>query len=68
MRRLTDWDTAKIFEQLEALGWLERQQTRVRVNWIVNPKVHGHFADRARREAERREAAREEVAKIFAGR
>jgi hypothetical protein len=67
MRRLTDWDTAKIFEQLEALGWLERQSTKVHVHWIVNPKVHGQFADRAKREAERRAEAREALAKIFAG-
>lgn len=66
MRRLTDWDTLKIFEQLEALGWVERRQKRVQVQRIVNPMVHVRFADRAQREAERRAEAREAVAKIFA--
>jgi hypothetical protein len=67
MRRLTDWDTLKIFEQLEALGWVDRQYTKVQVRWIVNPVVHIQFADRARREAEQRAEAREAVARIFAG-
>jgi len=69
MRNLTDRDTLKIFEQLEALGWVERRlpkKPQEKLQWIVNPQVHIQFADRAKREADRRADARESVAGIFA--
>jgi hypothetical protein len=68
MRQLADRDILKIFEQLEALGWVERRLPRrpqERLQWIVNPQVHIQFAARAEQEANRRAAAREEVAEIF---
>lgn len=66
MRKLTDYDTLKIFEQLEALGWLERELTKKQnLRWKVNPQVHTLYAERAKQEAERRAAAREVVADIF---
>jgi hypothetical protein len=68
MRKLTDWDTLKIFEQLEALGWVERKLPKkppAKIRWIVNPQVHTRFANRAKREAERRAEAHEAVASLF---
>lgn len=68
MRKLTDHDTLKIFEQLEALGWVDRRPPKKppeKLQWIVNPLVHVQFADRAKQEAERRSAAREVVRDIF---
>jgi hypothetical protein len=71
MRKLTDFDTLKIFEQLEALGWVQRKLPKkppAKIRWIVNPQVHIQFADRAKREANRRADAREAVADLFAAR
>jgi hypothetical protein len=68
MRKLTDRDTLKIFEQLEALGWVDRRPPKKppeKLQWIVNPQVHIQFADRAKQDAERRAAAREVVRDIF---
>jgi Protein of unknown function (DUF3987)/RepB DNA-primase from phage plasmid len=59
MRKLTRLDTEQVFEQLEALGWVARTQGPRGAYWIINPKVHTHFADRAVKEIERRAAARE---------
>lgn len=69
MRKLTDFETFKIFEQLEALGWIERKlPTRPpqKIQWTVNPAVHTQFAQRAKREADRRDEARETIARLFA--
>jgi hypothetical protein len=68
MRRLADRDTLRIFEQLEALGWVERRlpkKPQEKLQWIVNPQVHIWFADRAKREADRRADDREGVAEFF---
>jgi hypothetical protein len=68
MRRLADRDTLRIFEQLEALGWVERRlpkKPQEKLQWIVNPQVHIRFADRAKREADRRADDREGVAEFF---
>jgi hypothetical protein len=56
MRKLERQDTEKLFEQLEALGWVtpaaaKRGRT---LHWNVNPEVHIRFAQRAKHEAERR--------------
>lgn len=59
MRKLTDFDTLKIFEQLEALGWLRRERRpRGKVVWNVNKQAHVLFKTRAEREAKRRADAR----------
>jgi hypothetical protein len=68
MRKLSDGDTVKIFEQLEALGWLDRRyptKPPQKLQWVVNPLVHTRFADRAKREKARRGSAREAVAEMF---
>src|SRR5262245_4638636 len=65
MRKLTRWDTEKVFEQLEALGWVFRQPAPRPADpphWVVNPEVHRLFADRAGQEATRRMAVRELLA------
>ncbi len=57
MRGLTRQDTEKVFEQLEALGWLTRvpgPRPALPPHWLVNPEVHRLFAERAKREATER--------------
>ena len=68
MRNLTRADTARVLEQLEALGWLEQEPPLPRSNaspgWLVNPKVHELYAQRAAAEDDRRKAARAEIADV----
>jgi hypothetical protein len=62
MRKLTRWDTERLCEQLEALGWLIRKDAPRRTDpphWQVNPEVHQLFAEKAKQEAERRAAVQE---------
>jgi Protein of unknown function (DUF3987) len=62
MRKLTRWDTERVFEQLEALGWVVRKPAPRPADpphWQVNPEVHRLFADRAGQEATRRAAIRD---------
>ena len=57
MRGLTRQDTEKVFEQLEALGWLTRvpgPRPALPPHWLVDPQVHRLFAERAKREATER--------------
>ena len=66
MRRLTERDTEQVFEQLEALGWVNRapggRTSRAgTLHWLVNPLVHTRFGDRAAKEIARRTAAREMI-------
>ena len=63
MRNLNKEDTDKVFDQLEALGWIGRFKGK----WIINPTVHTKFTERADKEAKRRNAARELIAKVAAG-
>jgi hypothetical protein len=71
MRRLTKRDTAAVFEQLEALGWLMRTagpRPTDPPHWMVNPRCHEKFAERAKQEAERRQRDREFLATaVFGG-
>jgi hypothetical protein len=62
MRKLTRWDTERVFEQLEALGWVVRKPAPRPADpphWQVNPEVHRLFAERAGQEATRRAAIRD---------
>jgi hypothetical protein len=64
MRKLTDQETRPLFEQLAALGWLDRidpPRPSSPPHWQVNPVVHQKFADRAKDENQRRNAAREAI-------
>lgn len=57
-------------EKLEAFGWLEKGEPGPNSNtprWVVNPRVHEHFSDRAKREQKRRAAAREALGKALGG-
>lgn len=62
MRKLTRGDTMRVFEQLEALGWVAPSAGTNRMNatptWVVNPEVHKRFTERRDVEVERREQAR----------
>jgi uncharacterized protein DUF3987 len=65
MRRLTRWDTERVFQQLEALGWLEQEISLLpgeAPKWNVNPEVHKLYAKRAADEAARRSEARRMIA------
>jgi hypothetical protein len=64
MRRLTKRDIDAVFEQLDALGWVDRTpapRPSDPPHWIVNPEVHKRFHTRAVAEAKRRAAAREAI-------
>jgi hypothetical protein len=56
LRHLDRQEVETICFQLESLGWLDKVPGRRRDSpeWKVNEKVHSRFADRARREKERR--------------
>ncbi len=59
MRRLTREEGGRIFEQLEAFGWLEQINKRSDApSWKVNPEVHTLFAAKADEERFRRNEAR----------
>jgi len=59
MRKLTRDDGAKIFEQLEAFGWVEQVHKRSDApSWKVNPEVHVMFEAKADEERNRRQEAR----------
>jgi hypothetical protein len=68
MRNLTKADTSAVFEQLEALGWLNRTpgpRPTDPPHWKVNPKCHQKFTARAKREAEQRQQDRDMIAAMF---
>ena len=65
MRKLTKRDTDRVFEQLEAFGWITRKrrsQAVIAAVWHVNPRVHELFAERAAQEKQRRERERAAIA------
>ena len=68
MRGLTKRETEEMFEQLEALGWITRTPGPRTLHWIVNPRVHERFAERAAKETAQREATRQLMADAFAAR
>jgi hypothetical protein len=59
MRRMEKRDVDRIFEQLDAFGWISFQKTR---GWVVNPEVHRLFRERGEKEASRRSEARDAIA------
>ncbi len=71
LRHVKADDFRIIAEKLEAFGWLERGEPKPKSNtvrWIVNPRVHGLFQDRAELEMARRKAAREALQSAIDGR
>ncbi len=62
MRKITRDEGARIFEQLEAMGWLEQQHKRSDApSWKVNPEVHTMFEAKAEEERLRRNDARQAI-------
>jgi Protein of unknown function (DUF3987)/Bifunctional DNA primase/polymerase, N-terminal/Primase C terminal 2 (PriCT-2) len=71
MSKLTQREVENIFEQLDSFGWLTPRPGRRKLDprvWHVNPRVHTKFAERAKREVERREQAKKVMAEAFAQR
>lgn len=65
MRNVTRDDASRVFEQLEAMGWLEQANKRSDApSWNVVPEVHAMFEAKAESERERREMVRETIAEI----
>lgn len=67
MRGLRDHEIRPLLEQLNALGWLDRidpPRPSSPPHWRVNPTVHTKFADRAAREAHRRQDARATIQRL----
>jgi hypothetical protein len=60
MRALEKRETDRLFEQLEAYGWIIREQGRryFDVVWKVNPEAHRLFAAKAEEEKKHRERQR----------
>lgn len=64
-RGLKDHDIRPLFEQLAALGWLDRiegMRAGSPPHWRVNPRVHVLFAEKAQEEIIRREEVRAIIA------
>jgi hypothetical protein len=68
MRALDKKAVEAIFDQLHAMGWIDRTAGRQADVWLVNPQVHIEHAERAVREKERRDTNRELLAEMFAAR
>jgi Protein of unknown function (DUF3987)/Primase C terminal 2 (PriCT-2) len=70
MRGLDKREIEAIFDQLDALGWIDRipgPRPTAPSHWRVNPVVHARFAERARSEAERRLRDREMIVGMLQG-
>jgi hypothetical protein len=70
MRGLDRPSIARIFEQMEALGWVEAEPGRRATDpsrWKVNPEVHLRYAARAEQERRRRKEARAVIAELASG-
>ncbi|MGE8143069.1 DUF3987 domain-containing protein [Novosphingobium sp. NPDC080210] len=70
LRHITADQFRQLAEKMEAFGWLERGEPKPKSNtprWLVNPKVHDLFAERAAQEMSRREAARNALRNALMG-
>lgn len=62
MRKITRDEGARIFEQLEAMGWVEQANKRSDApSWNINPEVHILFEAKAEEERLRRNDARQAI-------
>ena len=64
MRGLKRYETDRIFQQLEALGWLKETPGARATDhrwWLVNPAVHSLYAAQGKDEAERRSRTHAEI-------
>jgi hypothetical protein len=67
MKALSRDQAKKIFERLEAFGWVDLEQQpspNTTPRWRVNPAVHSLFESRAREEKIRRERVRQVMAEL----
>jgi hypothetical protein len=67
MKALSRDEARKLFERLEAFGWVDLEQQpspNTTPKWRVNPAVHRLFEARAREEKIRRERVRQVMAKL----
>jgi hypothetical protein len=70
MRRLKGGDIAAVFDQLDALGWVNRVaglRPTDAARWQVNPICHRLFEERAKSEAARRTRDREMITTMLKG-
>jgi hypothetical protein len=70
MRGLERREIEAIFDQLDALGWINRvaaPRPTDPPHWTVNPAVHAKFAERGKGEKERRERDRVMIASLIGG-
>lgn len=64
-RGLDQWSKQRILESLEEMGWLKPQHDKSLIwkkgasSWVVNPKIHTKFAERAKIEAINRAKVRD---------
>lgn len=68
LRALTADETKRLFEKLESFAWVEATEPAPKSKtprWRVNPAVHDLFAERGRKEKDRRDAAREAIATVL---
>lgn len=72
MRKMTKRDIERVFEQLDAFGWINKsadvvpgQRPSDPPKWNVNPQVHTLFEDRAAKEAARLAEMQKIVAEVF---
>jgi len=69
MRKLKKNDVDAVFDQLHAMGWIDRTPDlrpgrRTETIWTVNPRVHFEHAGRAKDEAERRSRNQKMIVEI----
>ena len=70
MRRLKGGDIAAVFDQLDALGWVNRVpglRPTEAARWQVNPICHRLFEERAKSETARRTRDREMITTMMKG-
>jgi hypothetical protein len=70
MRGLDRREIEAVFDQLDALGWIDRvpgPNPSSPPHWVVNPVVHTKFAQRTATEAERRTRERKIIAEMLRG-
>jgi len=67
MRKLDRANVESVFNQLDALGWLNKipGKRSCDVQWVVNPEVHHLFKERAKAETERRARIRDAIAATY---
>lgn len=69
LKALTADESKRLFEKLESFAWVEATEPAPKSKtprWRVNPAVHDLFAERGRKEKDRRDAARAAISSVLA--